>query len=143
MNQAAIRVDFYVHETAGFDALARTACRIAEKAFQQAQRVYIHTDSADTARLLDERLWTFRDRSFVPHALAGTDSAAPVLIGHGSAPDGDLELLINMTPQVPDFYIRCHRIADLVDGEDSRRAEGRERFRFYREHGLKPEAHKL
>jgi DNA polymerase III subunit chi len=143
MSDAALRVDFYVHDTPGFDALARTACRLAEKGFQQAQRVYIHTDSPESARALDERLWTFHDRSFVPHALASDDPAAPVVIGHGPAPAGELGILINMAVQVPDFYSRSTRVADLVDGDPKRREEGRERFRYYREQGLTPETHKL
>jgi DNA polymerase-3 subunit chi len=140
-----IRVDFYVHETAGFEALALTACRLAEKAFQQSQRVYIHTDSEDVARRLDERLWTFHDRSFVPHAIAGGRGQGdlPVLIGRGQAPSGGFDLLINVCATVPDFYDRCARVAELVDGAPEGRAEGRERYRFYRDRGMTPDTHKL
>jgi len=138
-----IRVDFYVHETADFEPLALTACRIAEKAFMNAQRVFIHTDSEDLARRLDERLWTFNDRSFVPHAIAGARSDVPVLIGYGQAPAETFDLLINIAPQVPDFYERSSRIADLVDADARRREQGRERFRYYRERGITPETHKL
>jgi DNA polymerase-3 subunit chi len=142
--QPAIRVDFYVHDGAGFDALARTACRIAEKAYLQAQRVYIHTDSEAVARELDVRLWTFHDRSFVPQALAGAAADEPVLIGAGAVPENPDDVLINLASHAPAFYDRCTRIADLVDGGDEqRRLEGRERFRWYRERGLKPETHKL
>ena len=138
-----IRVDFYVHETAGFEALALTACRLAEKAFMSAQRVFIHTDSEDFARRLDERLWTFHDRSFVPHAIAGARSDVPVLIGYGEPPAEGFDLLINIAPQVPDFYERSARVADLVDADTTRREQGRERYRYYREHGITPETHKL
>jgi DNA polymerase-3 subunit chi len=140
------RVDFYVHETApGFEPLALTACRLAEKAFMQAQRVFIHTDSEDVARRLDERLWTFSDRSFVPHAIAGArdEAALPVLIGRGQPPPGAFDLLINLCAGVPDFYDRCARIAELVDGAAEARVEGRARYRFYRDRGLVPETHKL
>jgi DNA polymerase-3 subunit chi len=138
-----IRVDFYVHQTAAFEALELTACRLAEKAFLSARRVYIHTDSEEVARHLDERLWTFHDRSFVPHALAGARNDVPVLIGHGQAPADRFDFLINIASQVPDFYDRCSRIAELVDGDAGRREQGRERFRYYRELGLSPETHKL
>jgi DNA polymerase III subunit chi len=138
-----IRVDFYVHEATGFDPLALTACRLTEKAFTQAQRVFIHTESEEAARRLDERLWTFHDRSFIPHAIAGARSDVAVLIGHGQTPTDAFDLLINITTQVPDFYERGARVAELVDGDAERRAQGRERYRFYRDHGLSPETHKL
>lgn len=138
-----IRVDFYVHESGGFEALSLTACRLAEKAFRQAQRVFIHTDSEVSARQIDQRLWTFHDRSFVPHARVGEQDDLPVLIGHGQAPAGPVGVLINLAAHVPEFYARCARIADLVDGDPARVAEGRDRFRFYREHGLSPTTHKL
>jgi DNA polymerase-3 subunit chi len=138
-----IRVDFYVHETAGFEPLALTACRLAEKAFMNAQRVFIHTDSEELARRLDERLWTFHDRSFVPHAIAGARSDVPVLIGYGQPPAETFDLLINIAAQVPDFYERSSRVADLVDADTARREQGRERYRYYRERGLTPETHKL
>ena len=140
-----IRVDFYVHEAAGFETLALTACRLAEKAFMQAQRVFIHTDSEDTARRLDERLWTFSDRSFIPHAIVGARDGdeLPVLIGRGQAPAEPFDLLINVCARVPDFYDRYTRIAELVDGAAEGRVEGRERYRFYRDRGLTPGTHKL
>jgi DNA polymerase-3 subunit chi len=138
-----IRVDFYVHETAGFEPVALTACRLAEKAFTSAQRVYIHTDSEDAARRLDERLWTFHDRSFVPHCIAGARSDVPVVIGYGQAPADAFDFLINIAAQVPDFYDRCARVAELVDGDAERREQGRERYRYYRERGLTPDTHKL
>jgi DNA polymerase-3 subunit chi len=136
------RVEFHVHDSAGLEGLALTACRLAEEAFQQAQRVYIHTDSEGLARQLDERLWTFHDTSFIPHALAGRGDGLPVIIGHGASPAGPFDLLINIAVQVPDFYAQCGRVVELVDGDPQRRAEARDRFRFYREHGLQPETHK-
>jgi DNA polymerase-3 subunit chi len=140
-----IRVDFYVHEATGFEPLALTACRLAEKAFLQSQRVFIHTDSDDAARRVDERLWTFSDRSFIPHAIAGDrgEDELPVVIGRGQAPAGSFDLLINVGARVPDFYDRCTRIAELVDGAADGRTDGRERYRFYRERGVTPGTHKL
>src|SRR4030095_6455272 len=134
-----IRVDFYVHEATGFEQLALTACRLAEKAFMQSQVFFIHTDSDDAARRVDERLWTFSDRSFIPHAIAGTrsDGELPVVIGRGQAPVEPFDLLINVCARVPDFYDRCARIAELVDGAAEGRADGRARYRLYRGRGMR------
>jgi len=61
-----------------------------------------------------------------------------------STPEAEsFDLLINIAPQVPDFYERSSRIADLVDADAGRREQGRERYRYYRERGITPETHKL
>ena len=64
-----MQVDFYILETAAAHEQLRTACRLAEKAWHKGHRVFIHTDSKETARSLDDMLWTYRQDSFVPHAL--------------------------------------------------------------------------
>jgi DNA polymerase III subunit chi len=138
----ATRVDFYVLE--GSDARARLvyACRLIDKAFGLKQAVYVHLGSSSEAQAFDDLLWTYHDRSFVPHALHGTDAAAtaPVVLGHDAdAPDADL--LVNLAPDVPEFFTRYARVAEFVDADPVRREEGRRRYASYRERGVKPETH--
>src|SRR5882672_4387346 len=76
------RVDFYVLEGSEPRPRLVYACRLAEKAFLLEQRVSILTDSAEDAQQLDDLLWTFRDRSFVPHERqpAAGEPGTPVVI---------------------------------------------------------------
>ena len=139
-----MRVDFYILSDSAPDARERLSCRLAEKAYKMGHRVYVHAESPAQAQRLDELLWTFRDGSFVPHALGAdrTDPPPPILIGSGETAD-EADLLITLSPTVPPFFERFARVAEIVDqNEDSRRA-GRERFRFYRERGLEPQSHSL
>lgn len=131
------RVDFYILEQQHAEARQRFACRLAEKAWRQGHRVYIHTDGIAQSHRLDELLWSYRVESFVPHALdddAAAD-AAPVHIGHGDEPQHHDDLLINLTPDVPLFFSRFDRVIELVGQQEESRRQGRERFRFYRERG--------
>jgi DNA polymerase-3 subunit chi len=140
-----MRVDFYILSGSAPDARERLSCRLAEKAYKLGHRVYLHAESPAQAQRLDELLWTFRDGSFVPHALEGdrVDPPPPILIGSSEAAARDADLLITLSASVPPFYERFPRVAEIVDQtEDSRRA-GRERFRFYRERGLEPQSHPL
>ncbi len=139
------RVDFYILEQQHAEARARFACRLAEKAWQQGNQVYIHTGNAEESRRLDELLWTFRAGSFVPHALDGDEAAdeAPIHIGHGDEPRHHDQVLINLAPEVPLFFSRFERVADLVDQDDETRKQGRERFRFYRDRGYPLENHTI
>jgi DNA polymerase-3 subunit chi len=140
------RVDFYIlGENASGDG-PRTACRIAEKAYRLGQKIYMHTNSSQAASFLDEFLWTFRDGSFVPHAAAGSDAAAdsPVIIGKGEEPDpGHRDLLINLADDVPLFFSRFERVAEIVAGDETGRKLARERFRFYRDRGYPLNTHEL
>jgi DNA polymerase-3 subunit chi len=139
------RVDFYVLE--GDDRRARLvfACRLAEKAFNLEQRVALVADAEPDAVALDDLLWTFRDRSFVPHALqeadGGTDT--PVVIAWRGRPATGCDLAINLGAAVPEGFGGFGRIAEIVDGDAARRRAGRERYRYYLEQGIKPETHTI
>ena len=83
------RVDFYVLATEETRTRLVYACRVIEKAFLQRLRVVVNLGSAAEADGFDTLLWTFGDRSFVPHArvpdepLAGTPAAGALV---GAAP---------------------------------------------------------
>ena len=134
------RVDFYLLTDADPRARARVACRLAEKAFESGQRVHLHcTDAAET-ETIDRLLWTFRDRAFLPHGLAGSDE--PIELGHAE-PATAAPVLINLTDEVPSWYARFERVVEIVAGEESSKQTGRIRFRVYRDHGSVPTTHEL
>ena len=135
----AARVDFYVLDSDADRARLVYACRLVEKVFLLAQTVYVHTDGAQESASFDDLLWTFADRSFVPHELAGADSGASVQIGHGAPQPATV--LVNLAAGAPEFYDRYERVAELVDGHAERREQGRRRFAWYRAQGLRPETH--
>lgn len=137
------RVDFYVLEDGG--DRDRFACRLAETAYERGHRVYIHSDDGDHASRLDELLWTFRAGSFVPHAVTtgAPDPEAAVHVGYGAEPAEQEDVLINLTPEVPRFFSRFARVAEIIVGDEQTRQQGRERFRFYRERGYPLQSHKI
>jgi DNA polymerase-3 subunit chi len=142
------RVDFYVLPDADPAQRPLLACKLAEKAYGQGLKVYIHTASEGEAQHLDELLWTFRAGSFLPHAIVkpGTDTGdepAPILLGHDHEPAGRTDVLINLGAEVPRFFGRFERVAELVDQRPELLAQSRERFRFYRERGYELNSHQL
>lgn len=137
------KIDFYVLPDADSDARDRLACRLAEKAYGLGHRVHIHTDSREDALRLDSVLWTFRDRSFVPHEIEpAIRNACPVSIGHDGTPQ-QCEVLINLAALVPTFFDRFERVAEIICQTDEARDAGRERYRFYREQGCELSHHTL
>ena len=136
------KVDFYI---LGNGSREHTACKLIEKAYKLGNRIYIHTESAQQAKQLDDLLWTFRDGSFVPHEQyqPGVDSDSPIQIGCHETPETDSEVLINLASEVPLFFSRFLRVAELVGPDPAAKTQGRERFRFYRDRGYPLDTHEL
>jgi len=110
---AAPRVDFYVLPGTEARARLKFACRVAEKAYLAGQRVFVWLEDAAELQSFDDLLWTFADRSFVPHEIYGDARQwqdTPVLLGWQTQPQ---------------------------------QRAGRNRFRHYRELGLAPETHTM
>jgi DNA polymerase III subunit chi len=144
--EPGLRVDFYVLEAAAPAARLKLACRVAEKAYLAGQSVLIwHTDRQELAEL-DTMLWTFSDRSFVPHELlpdGDAPSAAPVRLLAGSPPAAAVDIIINLATDMPPGLALTRRVAEIIDGDEGRRQAGRVRFRAYRELGLTPAHHTI
>ena len=89
------RIDFYILPVAEPHGALSFACRLAEKAWQAGNGVYIHGADEEQARALDAMLWQFRDSAFVPHelALGGVEIAVDVPEG-GEVEDHRAHLLV-------------------------------------------------
>jgi DNA polymerase-3 subunit chi len=136
------KVDFYILANG---AREHIACKLSEKAYRMGSRVYIHTASTQQAQHIDELLWTFRDSSFVPHEQYQANSArnSPIQIGHHESPETECDVLINLADDVPLFFSRFLRVAELVGTDTDAKTQGRHRFRFYRDRGYPLETHQL
>ncbi len=67
----------------------------------------------------------------------------PILLGHNREPQDSHDVLINLSSEVPPFFSRFNRVADLVGGNDTQRAEARERYRFYKDRGYTLNTHEI
>ena len=153
-----LRVDFYVLEESSASGRLKIACRLAEKAYLAAQTALVwHTD-VEELRAFDDMLWTFMDGSFVPHEMitAATERLArespaggssseetPVLLSLGVGPSANVDIVINLGPELPACLSQTRRVAEVIDGDDTRRRAGRARFKAYRELGVQPASHNI
>ena len=140
------RVDFYILAQPDERARQLLACKLAEKAWRLDNSVYIHTRDRSDAERLDELLWTFRDGSFVPHDLAGSDEetgSSPIVIGCDEDGQEGRDLLINLGDEIPGFAEGFPRVAELVTSDENCRTLSRERYATYRDQGHELNTHKL
>jgi DNA polymerase-3 subunit chi len=138
-------VDFYILEDQARSTPFSIACRLAEKAWQQGRRVLVQVDGEQEAQHLERLLWTFREQSFVPHGHLGKADPAlnPILIGHDDSGGEEHDVLINLAAEIPGFFSRFERVAEIVPPDPSAKAASRERFRFYRDRGYSLQTHKI
>jgi DNA polymerase-3 subunit chi len=139
------QVDFYIVPGDSAENRLRFACRLTDKAYRLGNRVFIHTESAQQTRLLDDLLWSFQQNSFVPHSVYQDtgDTPAPVLLAHDAEPDASSQVLINLAAEVPLFFSRFERVAELVDEAAEVRRSGRKRYTFYKERGYPLRTHEI
>lgn len=137
------QIDFYIVKDAAPDAWLRYACRLIEKAYTLGLRIHIHTADEATSARMDELLWVFRDRSFIPHQRSCAENElCAVTLNHDQLPE-HREVLVNLTQEVPDFYNQFERIVEIVGNDNTMVQEGRKRFRFYKDNGADPQHHEI
>jgi DNA polymerase-3 subunit chi len=59
------------------------------------------------------------------------------------APSVKVDILINLAADVPACLPLTRRVAEIIDGDDTRRRAGRARFKSYRELGVQPASHNI
>jgi DNA polymerase-3 subunit chi len=131
------RVDFYVLKSNNAKQRCVFACRLIEKAYLRDMRVVVVNDTPADAKALDDLLWTFNERCFIPHDVAQSNITV-----EPATPAGP-ELLVNLTAGLPAEWERYGRVAEIIDADEERRRLGRERFKAYRDFKVIVETHQL
>ena len=140
------QIDFYVVEDNAPDAWLRYACRIIEKAYTMGLHIHILTADESMTRHMDDLLWTFRDRSFIPHQnTCELNELCAVTLNHDDPSDisSNRGVLVNLSPDVPDNYQQFNRIVEIVGSDDSMKKTARKRFMAYKNYGEVPTHHQV
>jgi DNA polymerase-3 subunit chi len=141
------RVDFYVLKSAAAKTRWTFACRLTEKAYLRDLSIVIVNDTLADAQALDDLLWTFNERSFIPHKVCldehSMDPATKVHLAVLPTALPAADLLVNLTARLPEHWERYPRIAEIIDADEDRRRLGRERFKAYRDLKVTLETHQL
>jgi DNA polymerase III subunit chi len=141
------RVDFYVLKGGAAKQRWMFACRLTEKAFLRDLRVVVVNETLADAQAMDDLLWTFNERSFVPHKICldehSLDPATPVQLTVDPSNVPAADLLVNLTARLPAHWELYPRVAEIIDADEDRRRLGRERFKSYRDLKVALETHQL
>jgi DNA polymerase III subunit chi len=141
------RVDFYVLKSGTAKQRWAFACRLTEKAYLRDLSIVIVSDTLPDTQALDDLLWTFDERSFIPHKMSAegheVDPATKVHLTALPAAAPAADLLVNLAARLPAHWEDYVRIAEIIDADPERRRLGRERFKTYRDSKITLETHQL
>jgi DNA polymerase-3 subunit chi len=127
----------------GVDDKIAYCCRLLRKAYRQQARMVV-AGEADALSRLDQALWVFDERSFIPHRrLAAGQIVAPALrrtpiwlIEPGAEPP-EAGVLLNLGPEVVSRFERFERLIEIVGLDEADRLAARRRWRAYEAQGLR------
>ena len=138
------RADFYLIDKPRFrDDPLLLVCELAKKAFDSGQSTLILARSFEQAEQLDEKLWEFDERAFIPHQIAGDDDDAitPVLIVPPDVHTSDRALVINLRDEAaPGLF---DRVLEVVPADEEQRLGSRQRWKTYQHAGFEVAKHDM
>lgn len=119
---------------------ARILCDLAEEFYLAGQRVLVMVQDDNQGLTLDQFMWTWRQGAFVPHVYQSGSVEChdePVVIVAAEDNPNGADVLLMGVPCSVDFIRHFRQVIDFAETfDDARRAESRERFRSYRDHGF-------
>lgn len=145
------QVDFYLLEESAHQAEQHFICRLVAQLYRNKQSVYLHVKDPQHAKRIDELLWGFRADAFIPHEIIDQESVSqaasllppPVLIGYAPNTSHHTGVLINLSDEIPAFYKCFTRVAEIVPGNEDKRALLRKHYRFYKDHNCELITHNI
>jgi DNA polymerase-3 subunit chi len=115
------RIDFY--QTSGDEHAF--ACRLIDMVYRKGHQIYVHTSAEEQAKTLNEQL------------------DVPIKIGFDHEPEEHQDVLINLSGQIPHFFSRFDRVAEIVPVDQNSRKSARENYAYYKERGYVLNYHEI
>lgn len=137
------RVDGYYLTPGLPENLDRFACKLIEKAFTQGYTIKVRTRDPAHTDALDHLLWTFRDRSFIPHdQTQGQGNPVWITDDNKSFDPPGYRLLIQFHPIPQDEpWLIYERIVEIMDAMTRSTAQNRQRWERYRSENFEVHEH--
>lgn len=128
------RIDFHsnIADVIGY------ACRLTRKARVADCTVVILTQDTSQMRKLDEALWRFSERDFLPHVCVGDPLMAqtPIVLTDSDTVDlPHYQILINLSAATPVHFARFERLFEIVPNQAAETLAARARYVFYKQRG--------
>lgn len=135
------QIDFYILPDDTVVEPLRYTCRLIEKVYRLGHGIYVHCADQTQSQAIDQMLWQGDEASFIPHS--NEQDQSPILIGWQTPPDHHGEVMVNLAGDIPNFFSRFRRVAEIVPGRTEERTKSRQNYLFYKERGYPLNTHNI
>ena len=132
MNEQTPEVGFYHLQRV---ALERALPKLLEKVLEQGRRAVVLAGSRERVEDLNGLLWTYEERSWLPHGGPGDGhaEAQPIYLTTEEENPNGADVLVAIDGMQPGYVASFARVADMFDGRDQHAlAAARERWKLYK-----------
>lgn len=119
--------------------LERALPKLLEKALEQGHRAIVLAASKDRVEDLNGVLWTYEERSWLPHGSAGDGEPAeqPIFLTSEDENPNGADVLVSVDGRAPASTEGFTRVIDMFDGRnEAMLAAARQRWRGYLDQGF-------
>lgn len=119
--------------------LERALPKLLEKVLERGHRAVLMAASADRIEALNGLLWTYEQRSWLPHGAArdGQSEHQPIYLTTIEENPNGADVLVLVDGIEPGFVANFARVVDIFDGRDEEQVTAaRKRWRHYKEAGF-------
>lgn len=137
--------DFYILNVTSQEEMYLFACKLIEKAYLKGHQIFVYCENESQAHQIDELLWSFEPKSFIPHHVQGEgpNLPPPIQIGYIDHAKGFKDICINLSNQIPSFAHQFQRMIEIVPQNEEQKQIKRQHFRFYKEQGYQIQSHTI
>ncbi|MGB0733075.1 MAG: DNA polymerase III subunit chi [Pontibacterium sp.] len=125
--------DFYVLPAGERQARLNFLCRLCERVYLTGAQIFIHCQDEVECEKIDKLLWEYKPDSFLPHTLVGSELDAPITIGSEANLPTHRDVLINLSPALPDNALDFSRLLEIVIQDPEILALTRQRYKDYQQ----------
>ena len=133
------KVSFYLFEKSN-ERQVESTCRLCRKILKKSKRIWLYCDHPELQQQLDEQLWTFDARSFIPH---GIDQEQATVCISSRLPEQADWIVFNFNNQALEQIDKFVHIIEIIENNEAAKQLGRKKFKQYRQFGIEPRTFKL
>lgn len=137
-------VDFYILSSDDHDNRLAFASRLCEKAINSGRKVVIALENTEQETAIARQLNAERPESYLPWRLSNAaDKGEPIVLDCEGECGNHHDVLINLCGQLPGYFSRFARMAEVVIQTEEVLAHTRQHWSFLGERGYLIRHHKL
>ena len=124
----------------------KSVCIIISQYYKKGDKIAINVTDDETLDMLDKKLWTFEQISFLPHCTIDEfDETCDIVLFKLEQNDfkkyiNDFNVIVNLTTEYCNVEFSdkpINRFIEIVTSDENQKKISREKFKYYQDKGIK------